>query len=113
MDDLTAASYEDVVEFFKKYYAPNNASLVVAGDLDLDVAEKLVRKWFAEIPKGPPVEKISPPMPALSSTQRKTMTDRVQLPRLYLAWLSPKQFADGDAALDVAAQILGGGKNSR
>jgi zinc protease len=113
MEDLTAASHADVVEFFKKYYAPNNASLVVAGDIDLDATEKLVRKWFSNIPKGPPVEKLSPQPPALASVQRKTITDRVQLPRLYLAWPSPKQFGDMDAALDVASQILGGGKNSR
>ena len=51
MEDLTAASYQDVVDFFKKYYGPNNASLVVAGDIDFDATEKMVRKWFSGIPK--------------------------------------------------------------
>lgn len=113
MEDLTAASHEDVVEFFRKYYGPNNASLVIAGDIDLAATEKMVRKWFSGIPKGPHVGKLSPPQPVLASVQRKTITDRVQLPRLYLAWPSPKQFSDSDAALDVASQILAGGKNSR
>ena len=52
MEDLSAASYEDVVEFFKKYYAPNNASLVVAGDIDPVATQALVEKWFADVPRG-------------------------------------------------------------
>src|SRR6516162_11091787 len=61
MPDLTAASYEDVVEFFKKYYAPSNASLVIAGDIDLDRTQSLVEKWFGEIKGGTPVEPVAPP----------------------------------------------------
>src|SRR5688500_3653254 len=61
MEDLTAASYDDVVQFFKKYYAPNNASLVIAGDIDFDRAKALVEKWFGEVPGGAPVEPIAPP----------------------------------------------------
>ena len=113
MEDLTAASYDDVVQFFKTYYAPNNASLVVAGDIDLDAARKLVEKWFGEVPKGAEVMPIAPPAARLTSVKRQTMTDRVRLPRLYLAWLSPKMFAPGDAALDILASVLAGGKNSR
>jgi zinc protease len=113
MEDLTAASYQDVVEFFKKYYAPNNASLVVAGDIDLDQTQALVQKWFGDIPSGQPVEPIAPPAAMLTSVKKKTLTDRVQLPRIYLAWLTPRMFAPGDAALDVASSVLAGGKNSR
>ena len=114
MEDLTAASHEDVVAFFKKYYAPNNASLVVAGDIDLDATQKLVEKWFGEIPKGAAVEPLAPPVaPQLTEVKRKTITDQVQLPRLHLAWLTPSAYAPGDAALDVAASVLSGGKNSR
>jgi len=113
MADLSAASYDDVVEFFKRYYVPNNASLVVAGDLEFDRAEALVRKWFGGIPRGNPVPPLAVPEPRLTSVQRKTLTDTVQLPRLYLGWLSPKRFAPGDAALDVASAILTDGKNSR
>ena len=114
MEDLTAASYEDVVGFFKKYYPPNNASLVIAGDIDLDETQKLVEKWFGEIPRGAAVEPLAPPVaPQLTEVKRKTITDQVQLPRLHLAWLTPTAYAPGDAALDVAAAILTGGKNSR
>ena len=114
MEDLTAASHEDVVAFFKKYYAPNNASLVIAGDIDLDATQKLVEKWFAEIPKGAVVEPLAPPVaPQLTEVKRKMLTDQVQLPRLHLAWLTPPAYAPADAALDVAASILTGGKNSR
>ena len=113
MEDLTAASHQDVVEFFKKYYAPNNASLVIAGDIDLDRTRTLVEKYFAEVPAGAPVEPVAPPPAVLTDVTRKTLTDRVSLPRLYLGWLTPRYFAPGDAALDIAASVLAGGKNSR
>jgi len=113
MEDLTAASYQDVVDFFKKYYAPNNASLVLAGDIDLDRTEALVHKWFDEVPRGAPVEPVAPPAATLTSVKKKTITDRVRLPRLYLAWITPRAFAPGDAALDVVSSVLAGGKNSR
>jgi zinc protease len=113
MEDLTAASYQDVVDFFKKYYAPNNASLVIAGDIDFDKAQAAVHKWFDEVPRGSAVEPVAPPAAILTSVKKKTIKDRVQLPRLYLAWITPRAFAPGDAALDVAASVLAGGKNSR
>jgi zinc protease len=113
MEDLTAASYEDVVEFFKTYYAPNNASLVIAGDIDFDRTRALVEKWFGEIPRGADVEPIAPPAAMLTGVQRKTMTDRVTLPRLYLGWLTPRFYAPGDADLDIVASVLSDGKNSR
>jgi zinc protease len=113
MEDLTAASYEDVVGFFKKYYVPNNASLVIAGDIDFDRTQALVQKWFGEIPRGAPVDPVAPPAAMLTSVKKKTLTDRVELSRLYLAWLTPRLYAPGDASLDVASYILAGGKNSR
>ena len=113
MEDLTAASHDDVVQFFKTYYAPNNASLVVAGDIDLDRAKALVEKWFAEIPKGAEVVPVAPPAARLTSVTRQTMTDRVRLTRLHLAWLTPRLFAPGDASLDVLSSVLASGKNSR
>jgi zinc protease len=113
MPDLTAASYEDVVAFFKTYYAPANASLVVAGDVGVAEARKLVEKWFGDVKAGPAADPITIPGAALTGVQKKSMTDRVQLPRLYLAWLTPRHFEPGDAALDVVADILAGGKNSR
>jgi zinc protease len=113
MPDLTAASYDDVVAFFKKYYAPGNASLVVAGDLDATAARRLVEKWFGDVKAGAAVEPPTIPGVALTSVQKKTLTDRVQLSRLYLAWLTPRHFDPGDAALDIVADVLAGGKNSR
>jgi zinc protease len=113
MPDLTAASYEDVVAFFRKYYVPANASMVVAGDLDPVAARRLIEKWFGDVKPGPAPPPLSAPAVALTGVKRHTITDRVQLPRLYLAWLTPPRFAPGDAALDVVADVLAGGKNSR
>jgi len=113
MDDLTAASYDDVVGFFKKYYAPSNASLVVAGDLQPADARKVIEKWFGDVKAGPAPEPMTIPGASLTGVQKKTITDRVQLPRVYLAWLTPRHFEPGDAALDIVADVLAGGKNSR
>jgi len=113
MDDLTAAGHEDVIEFFKTYYTPNNASLVIAGDIDIDRTRALVEKWFGEISRGPVVQPVAPPAAVLTGVTRLTITDQVQLPRLYLGWLTPRAYAPGDAALDVASSVLAGGKNSR
>jgi zinc protease len=113
MADLTAAGYDDVVEFFRQYYGPANASLVVAGDIDPAATRALIEKWFGDVKPGPPAAPLTIPGLALTGVQRTTLTDRVQLPRLYLAWLTPRHFEPGDAALDVTADILAGGKNSR
>jgi zinc protease len=113
MEDLTAASHADVQEFFKRYYAPNNASLVIAGDIDFDRTRALVEKWFAEVPRGPAVEPIAPPAAVLTQVRRQTLTDQVSLPRLYLGWLTPRHYAPGDATLDLVSAILSDGKNSR
>jgi zinc protease len=113
MEDLTAASHEDVVEFFKKYYAPNNASLVIAGDIDFARTRALVEKWFGEIPRGTFVDPIAPPAAVLTEVKRQTLTDNVALTRLHIAWLTPRLHAPGDAALDLASSVLAGGKNSR
>jgi zinc protease len=113
MEDLTAASYEDVVDFFKSYYTPGNATLAVAGDFDTPTARRLVEKWFSELKPGTPVPPISIPGVALTTLQKRTITDRVQLPRLYLAWLTPPFLAPGDSAMDVVASVLTSGRNSR
>jgi zinc protease len=113
MEDLTAASYEDVVGFYKQYYAPSNASLVVAGDIEPAATRKLIEKWFSDVKAGPAAPPTTTPGVALSGVQKKTITDRVQLPRLHIAWLTPRMYAPGDAALDVVSSVLTGGKNSR
>jgi zinc protease len=114
MDDLTAASYEDVVDFFKRYYQPANASLVVAGDIDSAKVRATIEKWFSDVKPGAgPVPPIDYPHPFLTEVKRKTIQDRVQLPRLYLAWITPAHLAPGDAELDVLSILLAGGKNSR
>ena len=113
MEDLSAASYDDTVEFFRRYYAPNNASLSIAGDIDPAATRPLVEKWFADVKRGAFVEPLAPPAAFLTEVKRKTLTDKVQLPRLYLAWPTPALFAPADAALDAVAGVLAGGKNSR
>jgi zinc protease len=113
MEDLTAASYEDVVQFFKSYYGPNNTTLVVAGDIDPVEARRLVEKWFSDVPRSAPVPPISAPTPVLTSEKRVTLEDKVQLPQLFIGWLTPSYFHPGDETMDVLARVLASGKNSR
>jgi zinc protease len=113
LDDLTAASMEDVKGFFRRYYVPNNASLVIAGDFDPAEARRLVEKYFGPIPRGSEITRPTPPMPKLTREIRETMEDRVQLPRVQFVWLTTPFFAKDEAALDTLADILGGGKSSR
>jgi zinc protease len=113
MEDLTAASFEDVARFFRTYYVPSNASLVIAGDIDIAGTRKLVEKWFSDVPAGKPVAPLTAPTPVLDGVKKKTLTDRVQLPRLYLGWHTPALLKPGDATMDILANVLAGGKNSR
>jgi len=113
MADLSAASYEDVVEFFKTYYVPNNASLVIAGDIDLQETKQLVEKWFGNIPAGPEPRPLDVPGVSLPASVRLVLQDKVQLPRLYMVWHSPALFEPGDAEMDIIANVLASGKNSR
>ena len=113
MEDLSAAGYEDVVQFFKKYYGPNNASLVVAGDIEPVETRRLVEKWFSDVPKGAGADPLAAPAVRLAEEKRVTLEDRVQLPRLYMAWITPPHFQPGDEALDILAGVLASGKNSR
>ena len=114
LSDLQAASLDDVKSFFRTYYAPNNASLVIAGDFDPDSAMKMVRAYFADIPRGPALP--SRPAPAAIAMARDTfavLEDKVQLPRVYNVWHSPKSMTSEDAVMDVLAYVLAGDKNSR
>jgi zinc protease len=111
--DVESARLTDVRDFFKQYYAPNNATLAVAGDFDPARLKESIAKYFGPIPTGPPVTKTDVPTPTITSERRQIVSDAVQLPRVYLAWLAPKAFAPGDAELDLGSRILGGGKSSR
>ena len=111
-DDIRAMQLEDVQDFFRTYYHPANASLVLAGDLDTERAFDLAEAYFGEIPTGMPPTPVS--MGAeLSSERRLVLEDRVELPRLYLAWHSPAMFAAGDAEMDLLGDLLANGKTSR
>ena len=113
MSDLSAASLEDVKDFFKKYYAPNNASLCIAGDINPAEAKELVQKYFGSIPPGPPVERFTEWIPKLDGEKRIAMKDNVSLARIYMSWPTPALYKPGDAELDMLASILSDGKNSR
>jgi len=91
----------------------SSASNLVAGDIDIPRTKALVERWFNEIPRGADVEPIAPPSAILTEVKKKTLTDRVALERLYLAWLTPRMYAPGDASLDMVSSVLTGGKNSR
>jgi len=111
--DLTAASFDDVRAFFRTYYHPGNASLVLAGDIDTLEGFELARHYFGEIPTGPSRPAVTVSDPPLSGSSRLLLEDRVEFPRLYLSWRSPRLFGAGDAALDLLAMILSSGKSSR
>ncbi|MGH9440882.1 MAG: M16 family metallopeptidase [Thermoanaerobaculia bacterium] len=113
MKDLDAATLADVRAFFSEHYTPNNAILSIAGDFDSRRVGDLVEKYFGAIPRGPIS---SPPRPApveVPSEIRLRLEDRVELPRLTLAWVTPANLEPGDAALDVLARVLTGDKTSR
>ena len=112
MDDLSAASLEDVKKFFRKYYAPNNASLVIAGDFDVKETKELVKKYFSDIPSST-IEPLPVNQPALAAAKYETMEDRVQLPRMSINWHSTPLTSPDDATLDILGDVLAGGKNSR
>lgn len=112
-EDIQAAKLEDVKQFFRQYYAPNNASLAIVGDIDPAQAKALVEKYFATLKRGPAVARPSALTPQIAAERRLTVTARVELPRIYMAWLTPSAFAPGDADAEIAATILGGGRSSR
>ncbi|MGC4001194.1 MAG: pitrilysin family protein [Anaeromyxobacter sp.] len=112
-EDLERATLEDVSAFFRQWYGPENAVLVVAGDLDLEQTKATIQRWFGPIPTGGrPVHARPAPAP-LGAAKQVTLDDRVQLPRLYLAWQSPAVYAPGDATLDLLGAILTDGKGAR
>jgi zinc protease len=112
-EDVQAAKLEDVKDFFKHYYCPNNASLVIVGDIDKVKTKEMVAKYFGTIARGEPVPAIAATTPPITSERRISMTDKVTLPRVYMSWITSPIFKPGDAEATVAADILGGGRASR
>jgi zinc protease len=111
-DDIRAMQLEDVQAFFRTYYHPSNASLVLAGDIETPRAFELVDEYFGDLPPG------TRPLPVIATAsltreQRLVLEDRVELPRVYIAWHSPAMFAADDAELDLVADLLANGKTSR
>ncbi|KPK03331.1 MAG: hypothetical protein AMS20_10780 [Gemmatimonas sp. SG8_28] len=90
-----------------------SAAMVIAGDIDPEETKRLIEHWFGDVPAGPPVGPLDGPAASLTEEKRIVLEDRVQLPRLYMCWLSPPIFAPGDAELEIAGDVLAGGKNAR
>ncbi|MDM7928182.1 MAG: pitrilysin family protein [Blastomonas fulva] len=113
MADLQAASLDDMKKWFTDHYGPNNAILVLAGDINVAEARPLVEKWFGDIARGPQVAKLNPPLPTLDAVKVAEMKDKVPTARLYRFWSVPGLNDPDFAALDVAATVLGGLASSR
>jgi len=113
-EDISAARIEEVREFFRTYYRPSNASLSIAGDVQPDEALRLAEAYFGDLEAGDPVPPVAAAPPSARVEEaRLVLEDRVELPRLYMAWHSPALFAPGDAELDLVAEVLASGKTSR
>jgi zinc protease len=113
MPDLDAATLYDVRAFFSTYYAPNNATLAVAGAVHAPAVFELAEKYFGAIPAVPQPPRPDVPDPRSNGEVVLQLEDDIHLPRLYMSWHSPRIFAPGDAELDLAAHILGNGKTAR
>ena len=113
MADLNAASLDDVKEWFKTWYGPTNATLVVAGDVKPEDVKARVEKYFGHIPPGPPIDRPVAWIAKRSGEQRVEMQDRVPQARLYLVWNTPQWGTQDDTLLHLAGQVLSQGKTSR
>jgi len=113
MEDLEAASLEEMHEWFRTYYGPNNSVLVVAGDVDAAKVLEKVDYYFGDIPAGPPLTVQKEWIPRHTAERRMTVQDRAPQERLYLAWSAPRWGTTESRHLSLAADILGQGKNSR
>ena len=113
MADLDSASLEDVKNWFRERYGPNNSVLVLAGDVSAAEARPMVEKYFGDIPRGPVNRPAEAPVPTLPAPKTEVMTDRVANTRLYRNWAVPGMLSEDSIALDVAAGVLGGLASSR
>jgi zinc protease len=111
-EDLRATTLDEIRAFFAQHYHPGTASLAIAGAIEPARAFELAEAYFGEIPRGPARQPVTPPV-FVAAPSRLVLEDRVELPRLYLAWHGPRMFAPGDAELDLVADLLANGKTSR
>jgi predicted Zn-dependent peptidase len=117
-EDLEHASVQDVKSFFDQYYDPGNASIVVAGDIEPAAVLEKIKRDFGSIPsrhrfRDPGAPGFSDSKTTLTSVARETIEDNVELPKVVMAWQTPKHFGPGDAELDILSNVLAGGKTSR
>lgn len=113
MEDLDAASLEDVQDWFRQYYGASNAVLVLAGDIDAEEARPLVERYFGDAPVGPPVTRMDQWIPERDRNTTETMYDDVPQARLYRTWVVPGRITEERAQLELFATVLGGGRTSR
>jgi zinc protease len=113
MEDLDAASLDDVKEWFKTYYGAANVVLVLAGDVDADAALKRVEHYFGEIPSGPPIVKFEQWIPEIQGERREIMEDRVPQTRIYKIWTTPRYGEPDMIYLNLVSDVLALGKSSR
>ena len=113
MTDLTAASEGDVKDFFRLYYAPNNATLAIVGDFDPAQAKEWIKKYFSDLPQGKPIQRPTVPLGSLDASKRLVYEDKVQVPRLYLSWPTVGVKNDDLYALSVLGSILAGPRTAR
>ena len=113
LPDLQAATLDDVREFYAEFYGPNNATLAIVGDIDIEETKAKVERWFGEIPRGPDVPDAEPRPVELDASRRLMFEDNfAKLPELRLVYPTPEQYHADQVALDVMASYLGGSKAS-
>ncbi|MEM9173176.1 MAG: pitrilysin family protein, partial [Pseudomonadota bacterium] len=113
MEDLDAATLDDVKEWFRAYYGPNNAVLVLAGDITPELAREKAERYFGDIPPGPPITSHDSWVPRHDTVHREVMQDRVPQTRIYKAWTAPPWVDDDNDFLSLATSVLADGKTSR
>jgi zinc protease len=113
IDDINNYSLEDVSDFFRKYYSPSNASMVVAGDIEVEKTKELIQKYFGQINSSIPQINLTLPEKNLKENREIVHQDNIHLERLYLAWNSEKAYGPEDASFDILSDILSGSKSAR